>query len=166
VKGDAIAALLILGVNIIAGFCLGMIEPRAVGGRCGADLYRPGHRRCAGRAVPSLLLSIAAAVIVTRVNSEHDLSGQIASQFGSAKAWTPVAAILGLLGVLPGMPHMIILPPPLARASLPGACGNPPNRPPPHLRPPRNRKTPQILSGTMCPKAQCSASKSAMASSA
>ena len=56
------------------------------------------------------MLSIAAAAIVTRVSSEKDLAGQIGSQFGSPRTWTPVAGILGLLGVLPGMPHLILLP--------------------------------------------------------
>ena len=60
--------------------------------------------------VPALLLSIAAASIVTRVNSAQDLPGQISGQFAIAKAWTPVAVILGIMGVLPGMPHLIILP--------------------------------------------------------
>jgi flagellar biosynthesis protein FlhA len=60
--------------------------------------------------LPALMLSIAAAAIVTRVNSKHDLAGQIGSQFGSHKTWTPVAVILGLLGVMPGMPHFVILP--------------------------------------------------------
>src|SRR6185369_6176896 len=60
--------------------------------------------------VPALLLSIAAASIVTRVSSPFDLAGQITSQFGSARAWTPVAAILLFLGLLPGMPHVVILP--------------------------------------------------------
>ncbi len=60
--------------------------------------------------IPALLLSIAAAAIVTRVSSPLDLSHQITSQFGSARAWTPVAIILALLGVLPGMPHFVILP--------------------------------------------------------
>ncbi len=60
--------------------------------------------------LPSLMLSIAAAAIVTRVNSKLDLAGQIGSQFGSHRTWTPVAVILALLGVLPGMPHFVILP--------------------------------------------------------
>ena len=62
-------------------------------------------RRC-----PALMLSIAAAAIVTRVTSSHDLAGQIGSQFGSAKTWTPVAGILACSGVMPGMPHLVILP--------------------------------------------------------
>jgi flagellar biosynthesis protein FlhA len=60
--------------------------------------------------LPSLMLSIAAAAIVTRVSSDKDLAGQIGSQFGASKTWIPVAAILGLLGVLPGMPHLVLLP--------------------------------------------------------
>jgi flagellar biosynthesis protein FlhA len=60
--------------------------------------------------VPGLLLSVAAAAIVTRVNSKEDLASQIGSQFNSHKTWIPVAVILALLGVMPGMPHFVILP--------------------------------------------------------
>jgi len=60
--------------------------------------------------VPALLLSIAAAAVVTRVSSPLDLAGQVSSQFGKANAWTPVAAILGVLAILPGMPHLIVAP--------------------------------------------------------
>ncbi len=59
--------------------------------------------------VPALLLSIAAAAIVTRVASPMNLSGQIGSQFGHAKAWLPVSGILFIMGILPGMPHFIVL---------------------------------------------------------
>src|SRR3546814_11353557 len=55
------------------------------------------------------MLSIAAAVIVTRVSSPLDLTGQMSSQFSSPGARTPVAVILALLGCLPGLPHFIIL---------------------------------------------------------
>src|SRR3546814_12230782 len=68
--------------------------------------------------IPALMLSIAAAAIVTRVASSHDLAGQIGSQFGSARTWTPVAVILALLGVLPGMPHLIILPAAIAAGAI------------------------------------------------
>ncbi|MCB2015769.1 MAG: flagellar biosynthesis protein FlhA [Sphingobium sp.] len=110
VKGDAIAGVLILLINIIGGIILGTVSH----GLSLSDAAQTYVILAIGDAlvaqIPALLLSIAAASIVTRVNSEHDLSGQIATQFGSGKAWTPVAAILGILGVLPGMPHMIILP--------------------------------------------------------
>jgi flagellar biosynthesis protein FlhA len=110
VKGDAIAGILSLVINIVGGIVLGVASH-------GLDMGQAAHTYillAIGDAlvaqIPALLLSIAAASIVTRVNSEHDLAGQISSQFGSGKAWVPVAAILGVLGVLPGMPHLIILP--------------------------------------------------------
>ncbi len=110
VKGDAIAGLLILAANIIGGMILGPISH----GMTLADAAHNYVLLAVGDAlvaqIPSLMLSIAAATIVTRVTSSFDLAGQIGNQFGSAKTWTPVAAILALLGVMPGMPHMIILP--------------------------------------------------------
>ncbi len=110
VKGDAIAALLILFANIVGGMILGPVSH-------GMSLSDAAHTYvllAIGDALvaqlPSLMLSIAAAVIVTRVTSSHDLAGQIGSQFGSARTWTPVAGILAILGMLPGMPHFVLLP--------------------------------------------------------
>jgi len=110
VKGDAVAGVLILLVNIIGGLILGTVS-HSLSLKDAASTYvllAIGDALVAQ--VPALLLSIAAAAIVTRVSSPYDLSGQIASQFGSAKAWVPVAVILTILGLLPGMPHTIILP--------------------------------------------------------
>ena len=110
VKGDAIAALLILGVNIIAGFCLGMISHGLSAGEA-AQLYITlaiGDALVAQ--VPALLLSIAAAVIVTRVADSRDLSGQIGGQFRDPRIWLPVALILGAIGMIPAMPQTIFLP--------------------------------------------------------
>lgn len=109
VKGDAVAGILILFVNILGGLLLGTLSHGLSIGDA-AEIYillAIGDALVAQ--IPALLLSIAAAAIVTRVSSPFDLSGQISSQFGSSKAWTPVAAILAILGVLPGMPHVIIL---------------------------------------------------------
>jgi flagellar biosynthesis protein FlhA len=110
VKGDAIAALLILAANVIGGLILGPVSH----GMALADAARSYILLAIGDALvaqlPSLMLSIAAAAIVTRVSSDKDLAGQIGSQFGSSRTWTPVAAILLLLGLLPGMPHLVILP--------------------------------------------------------
>ncbi len=109
VKGDAIAGVLILVINIVGGLILGTVSHGLSIGEA-AEIYvllAIGDALVAQ--VPALLLSIAAASIVTRVSSPLDLSGQITSQFGSARAWTPVAAILTILGILPGMPHFIIL---------------------------------------------------------
>ena len=110
VKGDAIAGVIILFINIIGGLVLGTLSHGLSLGEA-AEVYvllAIGDALVAQ--VPALLLSIAAASIVTRVSSPFDLAGQITHQFGSAKAWIPVAAILAILGMLPGMPHLVILP--------------------------------------------------------
>ncbi len=110
VKGDAIAALLILGVNIIAGFALGMISH----GLSAAEAAQVYITLAVGDAlvaqVPALLLSIAAAAIVTRVNDQSDLVGQISRQFSAPGSWLPVALVLGAIGLVPAMPQMIFLP--------------------------------------------------------
>ncbi|WP_070156379.1 flagellar biosynthesis protein FlhA [Sphingobium phenoxybenzoativorans] len=110
VKGDAVAGILVLVINIVGGIVLGVVSHGLSMSQAAQTYILLAIGDALVAQVPALLLSIAAASIVTRVNSEHDLSGQIATQFGSGKAWTPVAAILGFLGILPGMPHMIILP--------------------------------------------------------
>jgi flagellar biosynthesis protein FlhA len=110
VKGDAVAALLILAVNIVGGLIIGVVS-HGLGIAESAKTYillAVGDALVAQ--IPGLLLSIAAAAIVTRVTSSHDLAGQIGSQFASPRTWAPVAAILAILGVLPGMPHLIMLP--------------------------------------------------------
>lgn len=110
VKGDAIAALLILGVNIIAGFALGMITHDLSAGEA-AEVYitlAVGDALVAQ--VPALLLSIAAAAIVTRVTDASDLTGQIGRQFSSPASWLPVALVLGAIGLVPAMPQMVFLP--------------------------------------------------------
>ncbi|MBN8485903.1 MAG: flagellar biosynthesis protein FlhA [Sphingomonadales bacterium] len=115
VKGDAIAALLILAVNIIAGFVLGMVSHGLSAGES-AEVYitlAVGDALVAQ--VPALLLSIAAAVIVTRVADDRDgtgqdLAGQIGGQLASPGTWLPVAVILGAIGMIPAMPQSIFLP--------------------------------------------------------
>jgi flagellar biosynthesis protein FlhA len=110
VKGDAIAGVLILLVNVIGGLILGTLSHGMSIGGAASNYVLLAIGDALVAQVPALLLSIAAASIVTRVSSPFDLSGQITSQFSSAKAWTPVAAILLFLGLLPGMPHLVILP--------------------------------------------------------
>ncbi|MBB6123801.1 flagellar biosynthesis protein FlhA [Sphingobium subterraneum] len=110
VKGDAVAGVLILVINILGGIILGVVSHGLSLSQAAQTYIILAIGDALVAQVPALLLSIAAASIVTRVSSEHDLSGQIASQFGAGKAWVPVAAILGILGLLPGMPHFIVLP--------------------------------------------------------
>ncbi|NML92971.1 flagellar biosynthesis protein FlhA [Novosphingobium olei] len=110
VKGDAVAALLILGVNIIAGFCLGMLSHGLTAGDSAQRYITLAVGDALVAQVPSLLLSIAAAVIVTRVTDTRDLSGQIGGQFASPRTWLPVAVILGAIGAIPAMPQTVFLP--------------------------------------------------------
>lgn len=110
VKGDAIAALLILGVNIIAGFCLGMISHGLSAGEAAQAYITLAIGDALVAQVPSLLLSIAAAAIVTRVADTRDLAGQIGGQFSAPGTWLPVAVVLGAIGCIPAMPQTIFLP--------------------------------------------------------
>lgn len=110
VKGDAIAALLILGVNIIAGFCLGMISHGLTASQAAEFYITLAIGDALVAQVPSLLLSIAAAVIVTRVSDSRDLTGQIGGQFSNPAIWLPVAVILGAIGAIPAMPQIVFLP--------------------------------------------------------
>ncbi|MDB5689657.1 MAG: flhA, partial [Sphingomonas bacterium] len=109
VKGDAVAGVLILVVNVVGGLILGVVSHGLSVGEAARTYILLAIGDALVAQVPALLLSIAAASIVTRVSSPFDLSGQITNQFGSSKAWAPVAGILGLLGLTPGMPHLLIL---------------------------------------------------------
>jgi flagellar biosynthesis protein FlhA len=110
VKGDAIAALLILGVNVIAGFALGMISHGLSAAEAGEAYVTLAVGDALVAQVPALLLSIAAAAIVTRVSDKRDLAGQIGGQFADPRGWLPVAVILGAIGLVPAMPQMVFLP--------------------------------------------------------
>lgn len=110
VKGDAVAGLLILFVNIFGGLILGVVSHDLSFGEAAETYIMLAIGDALVAQVPALLLSIAAAAIVTRVSSPLDLTGQISSQFGHAKAWGPVAGILTLLGLVPAMPQLVVLP--------------------------------------------------------
>jgi len=110
VKGDAIAALLILGVNIVAGFALGMLSHGLSATEAGEVYVTLAVGDALVAQVPALLLSIAAAAIVTRVADKRDLTGQIGGQFADPRGWLPVALILAAIGLVPAMPQTIFLP--------------------------------------------------------
>ena len=110
VKGDAIAALLILGVNVIAGFALGMLSHDLTAGEAAERYITLAVGDALVAQVPALLLSIAAAAIVTRVSDTRDLVGQISGQFSDPRGWLPVAMILGAIGLVPAMPQTIFIP--------------------------------------------------------
>lgn len=110
VKGDAIAGLLILFINIVGGVAIGMLQH-------GLDFNLAMERYALltigdglVAQIPSLLLSTAAAIMVTRVTSSQDMGGQILQQmFSAPKALAIAATILIILGLIPGMPHVAFL---------------------------------------------------------
>ncbi len=110
VKGDAVAGVLILAINIIGGLILGTVSHDLALGDAARTylLLAVGDGLVAQ--VPALLLSIAAAMVVTRVGKDNDLAGQVGVQLGQGAPWLPVGVILALLGLLPGMPLLIIAP--------------------------------------------------------
>jgi len=118
VRGDAVAGILILLINIVGGLAIGM-------GQHDLDfstalryyaLLTIGDGLVAQ--IPSLLLSTSAAIIVTRVASSQDMGGQILSQvFSNPRVLALAAVIIGMMGIIPGMPNFAFL----SLATLAGA---------------------------------------------
>ena len=110
VRGDAVAGILILLINIFGGFAIGVLQ-HGLSASQAADTYillAVGDALVAQ--VPGLLISVAAAMVVSRVGKDHDLGRQIVQQmFISPKVLGISAAIMGILGLIPGMPHMVFL---------------------------------------------------------
>lgn len=110
VRGDAVAGILILFINLIGGLIIGVVQHDmsiADAGRI-YSLLTIGDGLVAQ--IPALLLSISAAIIVTRVSSEQNMGQQITDQlFSNPRALVITAAILGSLGVVPGMPNGIFI---------------------------------------------------------
>ncbi|MFV3385974.1 flagellar biosynthesis protein FlhA [Pseudomonas sp. NY15364] len=106
VRGDAIAGLLILFINLIGGIAIGVLQHSLAFADAGKvyTLLTIGDGLVAQ--IPSLLLSTAAAVMVTRVSSSEDMGAQVNRQmFASPRALAVAAAILIAMGLVPGMPH-------------------------------------------------------------
>jgi flagellar biosynthesis protein FlhA len=110
VKGDAIAALLILLVNIVAGLVLGMVSHGLSASEAGTRYVTLAVGDALVASVPALLLSMAAAIIVTRVADTRDLTGQIGGQLADPRIWLPVGCILTAMGMIPAMPQSVFLP--------------------------------------------------------
>lgn len=107
VRGDAIAGLLILFINLIGGIAIGVLQHNLSFSEAGKiySLLTIGDGLVAQ--IPSLLLSTAAAIMVTRVSSSEDMGAQVNRQmFTSPKALAVSAAILVAMGLVPGMPHV------------------------------------------------------------
>lgn len=110
VRGDAVAGILILVINIIGGLAVGMAQHdlEFMEALEKYVLLTIGDGLVAQ--IPSLLLSTATAIMVTRVNSSEDMNRQVLSQmFDSPRAMAVAAFILFVMGVVPGMPHVPFL---------------------------------------------------------
>jgi flagellar biosynthesis protein FlhA len=110
VRGDAVAGILILFINIVGGLVIGTVTH----GMALADASRTYILLTIGDGlvaqIPALLLSSATAIIVTRVSAAGDMGNDVVRQlFGSARAIGVAAAIIGLLGLVPGMPNLVFL---------------------------------------------------------
>jgi len=110
VKGDAIAGLLVLFINIIGGFAVGVGQHGLSFGEAAHNytLLTIGDGLVAQ--IPSLLLSMGTAVIVTRVSAAEDMGEQISLQlFEDQRALIITALLIGTLGLVPGMPNLVFL---------------------------------------------------------
>jgi flagellar biosynthesis protein FlhA len=110
VRGDAIAGIIILMVNLIGGIAVGLLQ------------HNLGISEALGRyalltvgdglvtQIPALIISTAAGIVVSRASSEQDLSREFSTQiFGRPQTLYVAAAVLGALGVIPGTPHLAFL---------------------------------------------------------
>ncbi len=110
VRGDAVAGLLILAINLLGGISIGMLQHDLEF----SDAMQKYALLTIGDGlvaqIPSLLLSSAAAIMVTRVSSEQDMGTQVIRQmFNAPKALGIPAVILFIMGIIPGMPHVAFL---------------------------------------------------------
>jgi flagellar biosynthesis protein FlhA len=117
VRGDATAGILILIINIVGGFFVGVMQH----GLSAADAAHTYTLLTIGDGlvaqVPALMLSVATAIIVTRVSRAQDMGRQLAGQvFGQPRALAVAAVVLGVMGLIPGMPNLAFL-------LLGGVCG-------------------------------------------
>jgi flagellar biosynthesis protein FlhA len=110
VRGDAIASILILFINIVGGLSIGMSQHALslADALHNYTLLTIGDGLVAQ--IPSLVLSTATAIIVTRVSSSETMRDQVVSQlFGNPAAISVAAGVIGLLGLIPGMPNLAFL---------------------------------------------------------
>ncbi|WP_116811842.1 flagellar biosynthesis protein FlhA [Steroidobacter cummioxidans] len=110
VRGDATAGILILIINMVGGLAIGMMAHDMSFGDAARvyTLLAIGDGLVAQ--IPALLLSTAVAIIVTRVSSAQDMGGELSKQlFGQPRALAIAASLLGVMGLIPGMPNLPFL---------------------------------------------------------
>jgi flagellar biosynthesis protein FlhA len=117
VRGDAIAAMMILVINILGGLAIGLIQHNLPLERALSNYVLLAVGDALVAQIPSLVISLAAGLIVSRVGDEDDIGGQVGKQlFSMPNALGLTGGVMALLGIIPGMPHVAFL-------MLAGACG-------------------------------------------
>lgn len=110
VRGDAVAGILILFINIIGGFAIGTLQHDLDASQAAQNyvLLTIGDGLVAQ--IPSMLLSTATAIIVTRISGEQDMSAEVSKQLtDNPKVLYVAAGIIGTMGLVPGMPNLVFL---------------------------------------------------------
>ena len=109
VKGDAVASILILVINVVGGLIIGIAQHNMPVAAAAENYVLLSIGDGLVAQIPSLLLAISTAVIVTRVSSTQDMAEHIGRQINLSRAWIPVAVVLGLIGLVPAMPNWLFL---------------------------------------------------------
>jgi flagellar biosynthesis protein FlhA len=110
VRGDAVAGILILLINIFGGFAIGILQHDLTASQAANTYILLAVGDALVAQIPGLLISVAAAMVVSRVGKDHDIGKQIVGQmFVSPKVLGITAAIMFVLGVIPNMPHFVFL---------------------------------------------------------
>jgi flagellar biosynthesis protein FlhA len=110
VRGDAVAGILIMVINVIGGLLVGVVQHGMDVGHAGETytLLTIGDGLVAQ--IPALVISTAAGVIVTRVATDQDVGEQMVGQlFNNPRVLMLSAGVIGLLGLVPGMPNFVFL---------------------------------------------------------
>jgi len=110
VRGDAVAGILILLINIVGGLIIGIAQHGLSVSQAAESYILLAVGDALVAQIPALLISVAAAMVVSRVGKQHDIGTQIRNQvFNSPGALSVTAGIVGVLGLIPGMPNAVFL---------------------------------------------------------
>ena len=110
VRGDAVAGILIMAINVVGGLIVGVLQHNMELGQAANNytLLTIGDGLVAQ--LPALIISVAAGLVVSRVGDDGDMGSQVIGQvFSNPQVMLLTAAILGILGLIPGMPNFVFL---------------------------------------------------------
>ena len=110
VRGDAVAGILIMVINIVGGLIVGTVQHDLPFAEAGTTYTMLTIGDGLVAQVPSLIISVAAGIVVSRVSNDEDLSEQLLGQlFRKPQVLYVTAGVMGVLGLIPGMPHVAFL---------------------------------------------------------